>query len=314
MKLVKKFSNSLTILSLIVWVLFLAAAITAGFILINWRPPDDLTDQGFNHVLDIFKFPLTCLASVFVVMTVRVAVAALLASTQQSVAATWLLIQSGFLAYVKSDRRMYIASLQADPFLDDFSGVTDNDVMMGVIYMSPQTTLRRLFSNVNKIDGLEPQVNPFVLKKLDDLEVLYDRIKQELAGGESAWLVTLADMAVLVRGLRIYLAVKSATMDGWKFPPVLQSGALERKAMPAFERKILTSITFGMKLELLCLADVFHFCQALEFKTHSVVKMAVGVGKIGSDLCSRSGYSDEKYRIEDLWVDPHRIQGEKINI
>jgi hypothetical protein len=183
-----------------------------------------------------------------------------------------------------------------------------------VVYMSPQTTLRRLFDGSRRNSELEPPVNRLLVEILRQLDALYALLRHQLADGDVLWLATLADIAMLARRLRLYLALGTKKMEEWDMnTPLENNQELGKKYLPPFGSSLFADICSSIRMELLCVVDALHFCQALEEEAQAIFDMAMGIGSISASATGNARHVLTT-SIGNIWRESWKLHNSKIVI
>ncbi len=272
----------------------------------------DLTTQGFNFALKLYQFPLGCVAGVIALTTVQLTKKALTQSSRQGDVATWAHIQSKFSEYVKKTQNLPLSALRSNPFTE--GSPPSSEKLFTVVYMSPVTTLSRLFVTKEFGKELEPNPNPELINQLGRIHKDYKDLEERLIGGDEKWLHVLIDLANATRKLRLYLLVTTTGMDKWDYKPVLNSYQKSedeteekvKKYLPTYKSEKTTEIIGAIFQEMLCIAHAIHFSQRFKEEAEQLYDAAMSINRIWSRSDDRmKALLGEK--ISKLWHDQYML-------
>ena len=275
----------------------------------------DPSAEGLKHALELFTFPLACIAAFLAIMTLHVAVQQLIESSLQSAAAAWETVQSTFLVYAKDQSAVPLSLFSDAPFRTPFRKVEDAE-MFTVEYPVPTVTLRRLLDSTHKTQTGELSMNPTLKKELQRLKSTFDLMHDTAQKGQVVWLAHFVDLAGLVRQLRVYLAVQTKGMITWQLEHPLKEIKEygHKRVLPLSSSNDFPGIAGQLRTELLCIANVLLFAQIAEADATIVVNMALRIGKIWANSDMRMSKVLDENSFENLWREPHLLDSAKLEI
>ncbi len=297
---------------------FLSVVASASAIFIASDPSLtwDLSPSGFRYALEQFAFPLATYAGAIAIATVYIAVGALFQSMRQNAATAWEITQSNFLSYAGTARALPMSALSGDPVSDNLTSRFGSNEMLEVEYLSPLTTVRRLYDTRKMSSDIEPVLNPAVVSHISQMEAYYEEFRTRLSRGEVTWLASFVDLAIATRQLRLHLAVTTQRMRGWSYVPVLELNTElgSKRRLPPFSSGHIPAIASDIRSELLCIVDVMHFSQRLEPAATRMLKSAFEVGALWDGADDRLKAVFLANDLHALWNETHQIIGARVSL
>jgi len=296
--------------------LVMAAFLVSIFLILSHEELQfDPSAEGLKHALELFTFPLACIAAFLTIMTLHIAVQQLIESSLQSAAAAWETVQSTFLVYAKDQSGVPLSLFSDVPFRTPFRKVEEGE-MFTVEYPVPTVTLRRLLDSTHKTQTGELSMSPTLKKELQRLKSTFDLMHDTAQKGDVMWLAHFVDLAGLVRQLRLYLAVQTKGMATWKLEHPLKELKEygHKRVLPLSSSNEFPGIAGQIRTELLCVANVLLFSQITETDAKMVVNMGLRIGKIWANADTRLGRVFDENSFQTLWREPHLLDCAKLEI
>lgn len=291
------------------------AALSTTTIIFTSRPVPEFSYDGWKTFLELFSFPLGAVASILAVLTLEVAVRALLESIRQNVISASVLVQSSFIEFTKNTTAIPMAVFDPDPFAAIYNDKW-RDELFHVEYLAPVFTLQRLFDPQQTRISHEPPLNPKLLSQTEVVLSYFHSLRNGLARGDPSWLRDLAHLMVATRQLRTYLAVRLPKMAEWDFVTVLESNVElgPRIRCPPYRSGMLLDVVSDVRIELLCIACPLGFSPMAS-------RLVIGLGEAAFRLESfRSNLPDNLRKTMTnklmyvIWNESDCLRGHKIEI
>lgn len=279
----------------------------------------DLSVNGLKTAVDLFSVPLACVAALFAVLTLDVAVKELEESALQRATATWESVQNSFIAYAKDQAKLAklpFSVFASQPFGERYRASDFDGPMFDIQYHAPTITLRRLLDSSTRFETVHFSLHPTLGEQLSHLESLFNQLCVRAGQGNEQWLAAFVDAALLIRQIREYLVVETERMSDWVCQPILQEreefGAKRR--LPPYASLTISGISIDIRTELLCIASVLLFAPAGEHSASKLVNMAVRIGLLWSHASVDLKSLFDENNLDKIWDEPYLMANAKINI
>lgn len=275
----------------------------------------DPTAKGLKHALDLFAFPVSCVAGLLAVTTLQVAVDQLSESGRQSATAAWSSVQSNFLTYAKGHAEVPLSAFSVNPFAARFREPVFGVGEFTVEYPAPTLTLRRLLDSSSRFDAFDFGLSKELETQLIRLNDAFDTLAELALQGNAKWLAAFVDFATIVRQLRLFLIVQTCRMPTWTCRPVLEEIAdLEPKRVcPAYSAYNISGIASDIRAELLCLASALLFSKPGHEHAERVVGFAFRIGLLWANSNERLKSALEM-DLHTLWNNSHIVEASPVEL
>ena len=276
----------------------------------------DLSSSGLKHALDIFAFPLSCIAALVAVTGLEVAIDQLIESARQSAEAAWESVKSSFLAFSRDKSQFPFSAFNAQSFPSIMRAPKFADSMFAVEIPLPTLTLHRLLdpSSLGRVDHFPLQKE--LKEQLIRLDQIFDQLCTRAKVGNEKWIGSFVDLGVLVRQIRQHLIVQTSQMSNWAYQPVLEviDELGGKRICPSYSSSYLPNISSEMRIELLCVARVLLFEGSGHQYAIKLVDIAHRVGQLWANADTRLKQVLESQPLDKLWHEPHQLVGSRIEV
>lgn len=288
------------------WVLLGAFAVSLLVILLSAELKLPANAEEFKNSLELFAFPLGCIAALITASTLEVAIDQLQESARQSATAAWESTQASFLTFSRDQQRVPITAFAADHFPTRFQEPKNRGELFAVRYAAPTITLSRLLDPNNRYESIHFGLSHVLTRQLKKTNDVFARLESLAKQGDERWLVAFVDLAVLIRQLRLYLVVDLERMSTWDSKPVLETVKElgSKRKFPAFSSFNLAEIAGDMRTELLCVANVLLFASAGQEEAAKMASVAFRVGLLWNHSNDRLKAIYQEYDLHEIWNQP----------
>ncbi|CAE6955904.1 hypothetical protein [Paraburkholderia domus] len=275
----------------------------------------EFTPAGFEQGLKLFSFPIQAITAAIALATLRVAVDAIEAAMFQYRASTWTLLHTNFLSYISANKEIPVTAFVVDSQPRGFP-LPGDVVPAKTDYLSPITTLRRMYLSPSQTETCEDQVKPSLLARIDAVTDKYESLCILLKEGDVKWLAALVELSGNVRWLRHYLMLESKTSKEWKHRIVLETSShFGENRLPPFPMISKTiEINRHIFIELLCIVHALFFVESLVDHCARLYWIGVGVNSIWANADHDVRETLEGDDFAKLWINPHPLEGSSITI
>lgn len=276
-----------------------------------------LSGEGLKNALDHFAFPIATFAGAIAIVTIYIAVGALIQSMRQNAGTAWEMTQNNFISYAGTERSLPMSAFSDNPFTENFESAFGSGEMVTVKYQSPITTVRRLYDAAKMSSDIEPVPNQTILTQVARIETSYEEFHLRLSRGEVTWLASFVDLAITTRQLRLHLVVTTRRIQTWSYVPVLEFNPElgPKRYLPPFSSGRVADIAADIFTELLCIVDVLHFSQRYEAHANRLLKYAFAVGGFWQNADDRlKVVLTDDNGLHSLWSETHQIIGARVSL
>ncbi|WP_445364953.1 hypothetical protein ACJJJB_11600 [Microbulbifer sp. ANSA001] len=251
----------------------------ASFVIIitNGNLICDLSYEGFNRFLEIFKFPLTTVGTFLILLAGKIALLTVEKTAQTNLIAVRHALSEDFIKFVSSECKIPTYELSDGAKFDDI-------IYLPVFSLaSPLISFNRIYVLINGTLSIDDDIKQRIIKVV----TLYGQIRENLNGKNYRWVLHLYELCTLAKKFRYHLMIMSGVDKQWKLTPVLgMSSEFGKFYLPNLKEDNLDGINLSIRNDLLGVISVLYFEPSIKPEIKKLFKIVVNIADMRTQLAT----------------------------